>query len=95
MRHSPDSNDSATGAFPIHGDASVKSGAIAALLALLLIMGASAGYAYMGLTAPDDLAPEQGLIAVTFGMMISLIAGVGIVAFVFCSSWRRYGNQCS
>jgi hypothetical protein len=46
-------------------------------------------------TATDDLAPEQGLIAVTFGMMISLIAGVGIVAFVFCKSWRGYGDQCS
>jgi hypothetical protein len=63
------------------------------MFALLLIIGASAGYVYVGLTATDDPALEQGWIAMTFGMMIALFVGMGLVGFSFYSSWRgSYGG---
>jgi hypothetical protein len=71
----------------------MKAGSIAVLFALLLIIGASVGYVYIGLTATDDPALEQGWIAMTFGMMIALFVGIGLVAFQFYSTWRSsYGG---
>lgn len=70
----------------------MRAGSIAAVAALLIILAAALAYAYLGLTAPGDPMPEQGWIALTLGVVVSLIVGIGLMALVFYSSRRGYDD---
>jgi len=61
---------------------------IAVLLALL---AATAVIAYLGWTsAPDTMVPTSGYVALTIGVMFSLVVGIGLMALVFYSSRHGY-----
>lgn len=62
---------------------------IAALLALLAGVG---WYAYSGLTAGSAPIPIEGVIALTAGVTVSIIVGVGLMALVFYSSRHGYDD---
>jgi TRAP-type C4-dicarboxylate transport system permease small subunit len=61
---------------------------IAVLLALL---AATVVVAYLGWTsAPDTMVPASGYVALTIGVVFSLVVGFGLMALVFYSSRHGY-----
>ena len=62
-------------------------GSIVLLLALLAILAAVAFFVYQGTLAGDDRAlPTHFYIAMTLGVVFSLLVGIGLMALVFYSS---------
>ncbi|WP_426437407.1 hypothetical protein [Bradyrhizobium genosp. P] len=57
---------------------------------LLLLLGAAGFVAYRGLTVANVDVPESGYIAMAFGVIFSLIVGVGLMVLVFYSSRKGY-----
>ncbi|MGJ4942154.1 hypothetical protein ACQR1W_16380 [Bradyrhizobium sp. HKCCYLS1011] len=68
----------------------MRAGSIAAIAALLIILAGAVAFAYLGLTVPGEPMPTQGWIALTLGVVVSLIVGIGLMALVFYSSRRGY-----
>ncbi|MBI5262430.1 MAG: hypothetical protein HY852_11515 [Bradyrhizobium sp.] len=61
------------------------------LIVVLLALLAGVGYfAYSGMTVPGEAMPAQGYIALTLGVVFSLIVGIGLMALLFFSSRRGY-----
>jgi hypothetical protein len=57
---------------------------------LLLLLGASGFIAYRGLTIDNVDVPASGYFAMAFGVIFSLIVGVGLMALIFYSSRKGY-----
>lgn len=61
------------------------------LIVVLLALLAGVGYfVYSSLTMPGEPMPAQGYIALTLGVVFSVIVGVGLMALLFISSRRGY-----
>jgi|SRR5581483_1112891 len=57
---------------------------------LLLLLGASGFIAYRGLTVDNVDVPAAGYFAMAFGVIFSLIVGIGLMALIFYSSRKGY-----
>jgi hypothetical protein len=57
---------------------------------LLLLLGASGFIAYRGWTVDNVDVPASGYIAMAFGVIFSLIVGVGLMALIFYSNRKGY-----
>ena len=68
----------------------MRAGPIAVIVVLLLILAAALAFAYSGLTMPGEPMPTEGWIALTLGVVFSLIVGIGLMALLFYSSRRGY-----
>ena len=71
----------------------MRAGSIVTIVALLAILAGAVAFAYLGLTAPGEPMPTQGWIALTLGVVFSLIVGIGLMALVFYSSRHGYDEQ--
>ncbi|WP_316173416.1 MULTISPECIES: hypothetical protein [unclassified Bradyrhizobium] len=71
----------------------MRAGSIAAIAAMLVILAGAVAFAYLGLTTPGEPMPTQGWIALTLGVVFSLIVGIGLMALVFYSSRHGYDEQ--
>jgi uncharacterized membrane protein YidH (DUF202 family) len=68
----------------------MRTGTIALIGALVAILGAAGWYAYQGLIVPGEPMPRDGYIALTIGVVLSIIVGAGLMALLFFSSRRGY-----
>jgi hypothetical protein len=67
-----------------------------ALIVFLGIMLLGVGYfAYEGLTVGEGPVPSDFYIAMTLGVVFSLVVGVGLMALVFYSSRKGYDEPPS
>jgi cation transporter-like permease len=67
------------------------TGSTILLLVLLAILAAVAFFVYQGTLASDDRAlPTHFYIAMTLGVVFSLLVGIGLMALVFYSSRRGH-----
>lgn len=71
----------------------MRYGSFILITAMLLILGVSSWFAYSGMALEGDPMPVQGYIALTVGIVFSLIFGIGLMALVFFSSRRGYDDQ--
>lgn len=71
----------------------MRLGIVVLIAAMLLILGVSSWFAYIGMSMEGDPMPAHGYIALTLGVVFSLIVGVGLMALVFYSSRRGYDDQ--
>jgi hypothetical protein len=60
------------------------------IAALLLLLGAAGFIAYRGLTVGNVDVPISAYLAMAFGVIFSLIVGVGLMALIFYSSRKGY-----
>jgi len=73
-----------------HGNAGLKSILIAALMMLLLL---STGVAWHVWSALNDISmPIHGYLALTAGVVLSLVVGGGLMALVFYSARKGYDD---
>ncbi|MEH2512424.1 hypothetical protein V1291_003778 [Nitrobacteraceae bacterium AZCC 1564] len=69
----------------------MRIGTIVIVAILLVLLGASAWFAYDGLTVGDDTAvSSHAYIAMGLGIFFSLLIGVGLMVLLFYSSRRGY-----
>jgi hypothetical protein len=68
----------------------MKLGTVVMLLALILILAAVGFYVYKGFAVPSEPMPAEGWIALTLGVVFSLIVGIGLMTLVFYSSRQGY-----
>ncbi|MGJ4900716.1 hypothetical protein ACQR0V_04045 [Bradyrhizobium sp. HKCCYLS2058] len=68
----------------------MRAGPITIIVALLLILAAAVIFAYQGMTLPGDPMPAGGWIALTLGVVFSLIVGIGLMVLLFYSSRKGY-----
>ena len=61
---------------------------VVAVLSLLLV--ATGVVAYLGWTLGDARVPTSGYIAMVFGVIFSLVVGIGLMALLFYSSRKGY-----
>jgi hypothetical protein len=57
---------------------------------LLLLLGAAGFIAYQGLTFDNADVPTSSYVAMAFGVIFSLIVGIGLMALIFYSSRNGY-----
>jgi len=57
---------------------------------LLLLLGGAGFIAYRGLTLDNADVPTSGYVAMAFGVIFSLIVGIGLMALIFYSSRKGY-----
>ncbi len=63
----------------------------ALILGLVVLLAFAVVVAYLGWTsAPDTVVPASGYVALTLGVVFSLLAGVGLMSLVFYSSRHGY-----
>ena len=60
------------------------------IVVLLLLLGAAGFIAYRGLTFDNANFPTSGYVAMAFGVIFSLIVGIGLMALIFYSSRKGY-----
>ena len=60
------------------------------IAALLLLLGAAGFIAYRGLTVGNVDVPISAYLAMAFGVVFSLIVGVGLMGLIFYSSRKGY-----
>ena len=65
-------------------------GIVTALLALMVILAATLYYGYASFAVPGEALPEAGWVALVFGVLFSMLVGVGLMALLFYSSRRGY-----
>lgn len=70
----------------------MRIGTTVLIAALMAILTAAGWYAYQGLVVPGDPMPRDGYIALTIGIVFSVVVGVGLMALLFVSS-RRGHNE--
>jgi hypothetical protein len=69
----------------------VRAGTVLLIVVLLTLLGASAWFAYDGLTVGDDTAmSDHAYIAMGLGIFFSLLVGGGLMALLFYSSRRGF-----
>ncbi|MGJ4930050.1 hypothetical protein ACQR1I_28975 [Bradyrhizobium sp. HKCCYLS2038] len=68
----------------------MRAGPIIIIVALLLILAGAVVFAYQGMTLPGDPMPTEGWIALTLGVVFSLIVGIGLMVLLFYSSRKGY-----
>ena len=66
-----------------------KIGGWVVIAVLLLLLGGAGFIAYPGLTFDNADVPTSGF-AMAFGVIFSLIVGIGLMALIFCSSRKGY-----
>ena len=57
---------------------------------LLLLLGGTGFIAYRGLTVDNVDVPISGYFAMAFGVIFSLVVGIGLMALIFYSSRKGY-----
>ena len=67
-----------------------NAGAWIVIAILLLLLGGTGFIAYRGLTVDNVDVPISGYFAMAFGVIFSLIVGVGLMALIFYSSRKGY-----
>ena len=67
-----------------------KVGGWVVIAALLLLLGGAGFIAYRGLTFGNTDVPTSGYVAMAFGVIFSLIVGIGLMALIFYSSRKGY-----
>ena len=60
------------------------------IAALLLLLGGAGFIAYRGLTFGNTDVPASGYVAMAFGVIFSLIVGIGLMALIFFNSRKGY-----
>jgi cation transporter-like permease len=70
-------------------------GAIALILFLGIMLLGVGYFAYEGLTVGEGPVPNDFYIAMTLGVVFSLVVGVGLMALVFYSSRKGYDEPPS
>ena len=60
------------------------------IVALVTMLVGAACYAYEGLTDGQGSLPADFYVAMTLGIVFSLIVGIGLMALVFYSSRKGY-----
>lgn len=69
----------------------MRIGTVLIIAVLLIVLGASAWFAYDGLTVGDDTpVSSHAYIAMGLGVFFSLLIGVGLMVLLFYSSRRGY-----
>lgn len=69
----------------------MRAGTVLLIVVLLLLLGASAWFAYDGLTIGDDKpVSDHAYIAMGLGIFFSLLIGGGLMALLFYSSRRGF-----
>jgi formate hydrogenlyase subunit 3/multisubunit Na+/H+ antiporter MnhD subunit len=69
----------------------MRIGTILIIAILLVLLGASAWFAYDGLTVGDDTAVSgHAYVAMGLGIFFSLVIGVGLMVLLFYSSRSGY-----
>lgn len=82
------SNDPETIESPSPGRNSIGVWIVVTVLLSLLV--AAAVIAYLGLTLGDASVPTSGYVAMAFGVIFSLVFGIGLMALLFYSSRKGY-----
>ena len=67
-----------------------KVGGWIVIAVLLLLLGGAGFIAYRGLTFDNADVPTSGYVAMAFGVIFSLIVGIGLMALIFYSSRNGY-----
>ena len=67
---------------------SIGTWLVVAVLSVLLV--ATSVVAYLGWTLADANVPKSGYIAMGFGVVFSLVIGIGLMALLFYSSRKGY-----
>jgi hypothetical protein len=65
-------------------------GKAAIIIALLALLGASLWFAARSFMLEGEPMPPEGYIAMGFGVVFSLVVGIGLMALVFYSSRRGF-----
>ncbi|KZD21591.1 hypothetical protein [Tardiphaga robiniae] len=68
----------------------MRAGTVALIAALAALLGAAGWYAYQGLIVPGEPMPRDSYIALTIGVVLSIIVGAGLMTLLFFSSRRGY-----
>lgn len=69
----------------------MRIGTVLIVVILLVLLGASAWFAYDGLTVGDETAvSDHAYVAMGLGIFFSLLIGVGLMALLFYSSRSGY-----
>ncbi len=68
----------------------MRAGPIALIVALLVLLAGAGWFAYRGLVLPGEPMPEGGYVALTIGVIFSVVVGCGLMALVFFSSRGGY-----
>lgn len=68
----------------------MRGGTPIVILVLLGLLGAAGWFAYSGMSLEGDPMPTQGYIALSLGIVFSIVVGVGLMALVFYSNRRGY-----
>lgn len=72
----------------------VRAGTVLLIVVLLTLLGASAWFAYDGLTVGDDTPmSDHAYIAMGLGIFFSLLVGGGLMALLFYSSRRGFDES--
>jgi hypothetical protein len=62
----------------------------AIIIGILAALGLVGYFIYIGLTVEGPAMPAQGYVALTLGVVFSLLVGFGLMALLFFSSRRGY-----
>lgn len=65
-------------------------GKAAIIIALLALLGASLWFAARSFMLEGTPMPPEGYIAMAFGIVFSLVVGIGLMALIFYSSRRGF-----
>jgi hypothetical protein len=65
-------------------------GKIALIIALLALLGASLWFAARSFMLDGTPMPAEGYVAMAFGVVFSLVVGIGLMALIFYSSRRGF-----
>ncbi len=78
------------------GVAGMSAGAWIVLIVLLSLLVAACVFAYVGWTCESGfVVPTAGYVALTLGVVLSLLVGVGLMALVFYSSRAGYDQPAT
>lgn len=69
-----------------------KIGTIVLLSALALILLGTGFFVYEGTTVGEGALPGDFYVAMTLGIVFSLVVGVGLMALIFYSSRKGYDD---
>jgi hypothetical protein len=74
----------------------MSAGTWIVLIVLLSLLVAACVFAYVGWTSESGfVVPTAGFVALTLGVLFSLVVGVGLMALVFYSSRKGYDEPAT